>query len=224
MNTLPDMTELQRWRTEVKKQIEAIEMRMQPLVDEISSKQQELSALDQLIRARGGDNGEGSSGLPSSAPVLPFLPLPPNVHSTDDERSSRSGQATYTSVYTYWPFILSTINELGGTARGDAVIELVGKKMENILTPDDKERLASGTDVRWRNRVAWQRFNMVRDGLLKSGSPRGTWEITDEGRKWLARVLGKVASSAAQTNSPNTIHQHEAPSEKQGHGGSDGSV
>ncbi len=222
MNSLPDLTELKRWRTELQKQIEAIEKRMQPLVDEISSKQQELSALDQMIRARGGDNGDVNPELPSSAPASP-PPFPSNVHSTGDEKSSRSGQATYTSVYTYWPFILSSIIELGGTARGDAVIELVGKKMENILTHDDKARLDSGTDVRWRNRVAWQRFNMVRDGLLKSGSPRGTWEITDEGRKWLARVLGKVATSAAQINSPETIHLHEAPSEKQGQGGSDGS-
>ena len=204
MNARPNLTELERWRTEVTNQIEALEKRVQPLADEISNKQQELSALDQLIRARNGDIGGASSGLPSSVPPLPPPPLTPNVPSIGGQRSSRSGHATYTSVYTYWPFILSSIIELGGTVRGDAVIELVGKKMEHILTPDDKERLGSGTDVRWRNRVAWQRFNMVRDGLLKSGSPRGTWEVTDEGRKWLVRVLGKVVSPAAQTSSPNT--------------------
>jgi hypothetical protein len=29
---------------------------------------------------------------------------------------------------------------------------------------------------------------MAHEGLLKRGSPHGTWEITDEGRRYLAKA------------------------------------
>ena len=38
---------------------------------------------------------------------------------------------------------------------------------------------------RWNNTAQWARNTMVTDGLLKSNSPRGTWEVTEKGRKYL---------------------------------------
>jgi hypothetical protein len=46
--------------------------------------------------------------------------------------------------------------------------------------------LPSGVEVRWKNRVAWQRENMKRLGLLRGDSPQGIWEVTETGRQWLA--------------------------------------
>jgi hypothetical protein len=67
----------------------------------------------------------------------------------------------FTPVYEYWPVILESLIELGGRAQRDKVITLVGEKLESRLTPADKQLLKSGMDVRWKNRVAWQRLNMV---------------------------------------------------------------
>jgi restriction endonuclease Mrr len=61
------------------------------------------------------------------------------------------------------------------------VLDLVLEKVKGRLTDADREKLPSGTDVRWRNTAAWERFKMVEDGLLKSDSPRGTWELTEAG-------------------------------------------
>ena len=79
-----------------------------------------------------------------------------------------------------------------GVVRGHAirrsrrrrVVDTVGEKMKGILTKADYGKLQSGY-TRWRNRVAWQASNMRRDGYIRNDSPRGVWEITDAGRKWL---------------------------------------
>jgi restriction system protein len=78
-----------------------------------------------------------------------------------------------------------TLVELGGRGRREQVIELVGQKMQNVLRPADYEKLPQSSFIRWENRVAWQASNMRREGYIKNDSPRGIWEITDAGRKWL---------------------------------------
>jgi restriction system protein len=35
--------------------------------------------------------------------------------------------------------------------------------------------------IRWKNRVMWRRYVLVKQGLLKADSPRGIWELTKEG-------------------------------------------
>ncbi len=61
------------------------------------------------------------------------------------------------------------------------ILDGVFEKVKDRLTDADRERLPSGTDVRWPNTAAWGRFTMVDAGLLKSDSPRGTWELTEAG-------------------------------------------
>jgi len=34
-------------------------------------------------------------------------------------------------------------------------------------------------EVHWRNRAQWYRNTLLREGLLKSDSPRGIWEISN---------------------------------------------
>lgn len=81
--------------------------------------------------------------------------------------------------------ILRVISAKGGRAPTREVIEDVGGIVGDRLTVLDKERMASGA-VRWHNRVQFTRLRMVDQGLLKSGSPRGVWEITDEGMRRIA--------------------------------------
>jgi hypothetical protein len=84
--------------------------------------------------------------------------------------------------------ILSTLLEAGGRAKMADMLPSVEKRMKGILKKVDYEPLASDQDMpRWRNTAQWARNTMVKDGLLKADSPRGIWEISDAGRKWLAK-------------------------------------
>jgi len=77
--------------------------------------------------------------------------------------------------------------DAGGSAKASNVLERVGEIMKPRLKSVDFEPLASGPDnPRWRNAAQWARNSMVNEGLLKSDSRRGVWEISDEGRRWLS--------------------------------------
>lgn len=78
--------------------------------------------------------------------------------------------------------ILQTLIELGGRAPTSELIAALEAKLDGRLKPLDRQRLASG-DVRWKNRAQFVRLKLVRGGDMVKGSPRGLWEITDQGRR-----------------------------------------
>jgi len=82
--------------------------------------------------------------------------------------------------------ILKALVELGGSARMNDVLNKVEQFMKGALKPADYESLPSTPDQpRWRNTAQWERNTMAREGLLKSNSPKGVWEISEQGRKAL---------------------------------------
>lgn len=81
--------------------------------------------------------------------------------------------------------ILEALMELGGKGETDEILKKVEIKMRDILKPVDYEKLSSGIMIRWQNTAQWERYVMVQDGLLRSDSPRGIWEITEEGKSFL---------------------------------------
>lgn len=82
--------------------------------------------------------------------------------------------------------ILETLVELGGSAPIGEVLNRVEQKMKGALNQYDYEPLPSDSrSPRWRNTAQWCRNTLVREGLMKSDSPYGVWEISDEGRRWL---------------------------------------
>ena len=83
--------------------------------------------------------------------------------------------------------ILESLVELGGSAKTKIVLDRVGEKMKHLLKPLDHAVLPSdGKSIRWRNSAQWARNTMVNeDGRMKK-TKNGIWEISDEGRKWLA--------------------------------------
>jgi restriction system protein len=96
----------------------------------------------------------------------------------------------------YYQPILEALNELGGSAEMNDVVERVEQSMRGVLRQVDYEPLASGTEMlRWRNTAQWARNTMVEEGLLKLDSPRGMWEITEAGR----RALGKEEKTFTRT-------------------------
>ena len=61
--------------------------------------------------------------------------------------------------------------------------------MKGTLKPVDYEcHKLDEKQIRWGNSAQWARNKMVNtDGRMKKGSPRGIWEISDEGREWLEK-------------------------------------
>jgi hypothetical protein len=88
--------------------------------------------------------------------------------------------------------ILESLVELGGSAPIGEVLERVGARMKGVLNQYDCQPLPSDPrSVRWKNTVQWCRNTLVREGLMKSDSPHGIWEITEAGRKWLLHESGQ---------------------------------
>jgi len=96
----------------------------------------------------------------------------------------RRGLRTREEAY-YRP-ILEALQLLGGSAPMSEVLDRVLQSMKGVLQDVDYEPLASDPDMpRWKNAAQWARNSMVKEGLLRSNSPRGVWEISDAGVKFL---------------------------------------
>jgi len=96
------------------------------------------------------------------------------------EAKLRRGKKTPQMAYRF-P-ILEVLEEIGGTGRVGEVLDRVEIKMKSYLNTYDYEKLPSGIDIRWRNTAMWERFEMVKDGLLKPDSSPGIWELSEKGR------------------------------------------
>jgi hypothetical protein len=83
--------------------------------------------------------------------------------------------------------ILEALIELGGKGKVSEILEKVKMKMRFELKPIDYERLNSGA-IRWVNTAQWERYLMIQEGLLKTDSPRGIWEITEKGKQFLEQI------------------------------------
>jgi len=86
--------------------------------------------------------------------------------------------------------ILTTLEEFGGAGQVQIVLERVGQILAPLLNEYDRGTLKSDRSrPRWQNTAAFARQSMVDSGLLKKGSPHGTWEITAKGRTHLQTAV-----------------------------------
>ena len=76
--------------------------------------------------------------------------------------------------------LLDALRSIGGSAKPDEAIDRVAQDLK-ISDSVLNEVLPSG-GLRFRNRVAWARFYLVREGLLDS-SKHGVWSLTEKGFK-----------------------------------------
>jgi len=108
------------------------------------------------------------------------------LSSVRSNRRSSRGPGELTPPGDFWKPILEALIERGGQASRAEVHKAVEKKLNGQLKPGDYELNRDGT-TKWSKQVDYQRLAMVHEGLLQSNSPRGIWEITDQGRQWLSR-------------------------------------
>ena len=99
-----------------------------------------------------------------------------------ERKRRRRGEKTPQDAYTI-P-ILESLIESEGEGRANNILGMVEQKIKGILKDVDYELLPSGADIRWRNTAMWVKSAMKNQGLLKSGSPHGIWEISEKGREY----------------------------------------
>jgi hypothetical protein len=75
--------------------------------------------------------------------------------------------------------IIRALKKLGGRARVGDVKTEIGRQLEGKLLPGDLEWRKATKEYVWQNNAKWERFRMIKDGLLRSDSPRGIWELSE---------------------------------------------
>jgi len=98
--------------------------------------------------------------------------------------------------------MLEALVELGGSAPAGKVTARVGEKLADRLTSVDRESVSSG-GVRWQSRAQAVRMKLIKDGELKSDSPRGVWEISDAGRARLSQAASPPPPAASVPAAPS---------------------
>lgn len=78
--------------------------------------------------------------------------------------------------------LLLTLGDLGGAASKDEVRKALYPKIAPLLGEADYVLVSTGEE-RWLNAACWERSQLVKAGYLRSTSPRGRWELSDQG--WL---------------------------------------
>jgi hypothetical protein len=100
-------------------------------------------------------------------------------------RSPRAKTGSILSESEYELPMLEIIAEHGGRAAAREVLDELETRLDGQLTDVDRQSLASG-DIRWRNRAQFVRLRLVKQGDLVEDSPRGIWELTEQGRRRIA--------------------------------------
>lgn len=133
----------------------------------------EVTGVEQTTERRGGDGKRGRQRR-RKAKV----------------RAPRAKTGTILAESEYEIPMLEIISEHGGRAAAREVLDELETRLGDQLTEVDKQELSSG-NVRWRNRAQFVRLRLVERGDMVKDSPRGMWEVTEQGRR---RITAKAAA------------------------------
>ena len=101
---------------------------------------------------------------------------------TKATRAPRATSDTILPESEYEIPMLQIISKHGGRAAAREVLAELETRLDGRLTEVDRQELSSGT-VRWRNRAQFVRLRLIEQGDMVKNSPRGMWDITDQGRR-----------------------------------------
>jgi hypothetical protein len=117
----------------------------------------------------------GSCGAASPNALPPAAPAPRRI-----KASKRTGWQSRTDLYLA---IVDTLREMGGSGHVDEVLPRLKGKISHLLDNYYLEADPSGME-RWVHAAHSARMKLVEKGVLKSGSPRGVWELNPNAPKW----------------------------------------
>ena len=163
--------------------------RAEPLVDDANAVLRRVLGLDEASSATAVSPAAGqSNGGPARSSTKPRT----RKRASSKPQRKRAPKGSLLSESEYELPLLETLDELGGSGPASVVVDRVGEKLHDKLTSVDLEKVSSG-EVRWRNRVQFVRLGLIKAGLMKADSPRGTWEIAESGIARLGQTTGARA-------------------------------
>jgi Mrr N-terminal domain len=154
--------------------LNALKERAEPFVDTPNSVLRHLLELD----PSGTPKAEAQPGSPSQAK---------RRRAVEGKKRRRAPAGTLLPEQEYELPILRALQREGGRAPAREVIAAAGEELGAKLTERDRETLATGA-FRWENRAQFTRLRLKERGLIETGSPRGIWEISEQGKAFLARA------------------------------------
>lgn len=136
----------------------------------------------------------GAAALPLPAPGCEPAPGETTADTrmtTNSQGDQSEGSASRTDVVPEKEYVFPILRALvaaGGTSGPAPLRAAVYPSVADRLTPRDcePEPDKGGHRSRWEHRMEHVRFKMCLAGFMRRDSPRGVWEITDEGRAHLA--------------------------------------
>ncbi len=127
--------------------------------------------------------------------LLPPAPVAPKRAASVTPAPQKALTPDLTPQSIYEQFLLAVLESgFAGSGEKRAVTRAVLDRMvkHGFIGAADLELVATG-ETRAENTITWGRNALKNRGLVARGSPRGTWELTEEGRtEALAAVLPKI--------------------------------
>lgn len=159
----------------------------EPFVDTPNTVLRRILDLGEVGVDQNGDGGNVSLIDDEKAAVKRTRSGAPQTarHRRRRSKTMRSPRAKTGSILTESEYelpLLEIIAEHGGQAAAREVLDELGARLRDQLTEVDNQELASG-DVRWRNRAQFVRLHLINRGDMVKDSPRGVWEISEQGRR-----------------------------------------
>ena len=111
-----------------------------------------------------------------------------------DRRATRPSNGKRLSLEELRQPLMETIYEMGGSVRAGVLRPVMRERLSFRLASDDLEPLSSGEE-RWWNATRWERHQLVEEGLLRSDSERGTWELSEKGASLVETWFEKIPAS-----------------------------
>lgn len=162
----------------------------EPFVDTPNSVLRRLLGLVEAGAALPGDIEVGSEELNSGGRGGEAKRARQRRRRTKTARAPRAATGTILPESEYEVPILAIISEHGGRAAAREVLDELKTRLDGLLTEVDRQEHSSG-NVRWRNRAQFVRLRLIEQGDMVKNSPRGMWEITEQGR---GRIGAKEAA------------------------------
>lgn len=98
------------------------------------------------------------------------------------EKKRRGGSRSHepiTKKRFYRDYIIAVLKKFGGRARPADVYKEMKVQLADKLQPRDLVVYPDGREIWWVT-AGWERFDMLKEGIIRSDSPRGIWELNKE--------------------------------------------
>jgi len=120
------------------------------------------------------------AGAVSAAPKGPAT----SVRRSNVVQAQSHTRAGWQSRIDLYAAIIEAIRELGGSAHVEDVLPRVKRRIPDLLTPYYVSIDPTSGTERWMKATHSARMKLVEKGVLKSGSPRGLWELNPNAPSW----------------------------------------